>query len=35
MLPRDEVAGCLGELCVAVDIANFGGDIKLFLYEAD
>ena len=31
----DEVAGCLSEFCVAVNIANFGGDVKLFLCEAD
>ena len=30
MLPRDEVAGCLSEFCVAVDIAKVGGDLKFF-----
>ena len=35
MLPRDEVAGCLSVLRVAVDIAKVGGDIKVFLCVAD
>ena len=35
MLPRDEVAGCLSELRIAVDIAKVGGDIKVFLCVAD
>ena len=30
-LPRNEVAGCLIELRVAVDIAKVRGDIKAFL----
>ena len=31
MLPRNEVAGCLSELSVVVDIAKVRGDIKVFL----
>ena len=35
MLPRNEVAGCLSELRVAVDIAKVRGGIKVFLCVAD
>ena len=35
MLPRNEVAGCLSKLRVAVDIAKVRGDIKVFLCVAD
>ena len=35
MLPRNEVAGCLSELSVAVNIAKVRGDMKLFLCVAD
>ena len=35
MLPRNEVAGCLSDLRVAVDIAKVRGDIKVFLCVAD
>ena len=33
MLPRNEVAGCLSVLCVAVDIAKVRGDMKVFLCD--
>ena len=33
--PRNEVAGCLSELCVAVNIAKVRGDINVFLLVAD
>ena len=35
MLPRIEVARCLSELRVAVDIAKVRGDIKVFLCVVD
>ena len=35
MLLRDEVAGCLSDLRVAVDIAKVGRDLKVFLCVAD
>ena len=34
MLPRGEVRGAGAELDIAIDITNFGGDIKLFLCVA-
>ena len=35
LLPRNEVAGCLSDLRVAVDIAKVRGDIKVFLLVVD